>query len=269
MLADGKPTDSGGLTHPRIAFGSASQRSQLRSSTVRSATAPFEEYVAGLRAAREIRSLPSNLTPEQAFLFTQRPLPGGDSIAANQKPREIVWLLDLLLKEPPRTVLEIGMDRGGTLFLWTRVAAPDALLIGVDFKRIHGRLGRYSPYALVRRSFARDHQRVELIGDADSHAASTVERVRSLLGKRNVDFLFLDADHRYESVTRDFELYAPLVREGGLIAFHDVSPRSRQETEGTARFWVELKETGETMECIDDGALGYGIGLLMVGAGGA
>jgi hypothetical protein len=33
--------------------------------------------------------------------------------------------------------------------------------------------------------------------------------------------LFIDGDHRYEGVRRDFEMYSPLVGAGGLIAFHD------------------------------------------------
>ena len=33
-----------------------------------------------------------------------------------------------------------------------------------------------------------------------------------------IDFLFLDGDHSYEGVRRDFENYAPLVRPGGIVA---------------------------------------------------
>jgi len=37
-----------------------------------------------------------------------------------------------------------------------------------------------------------------------------------------LDFLFIDGDHTYEGVKRDFEMYSPLVRNGGIIAFHDI-----------------------------------------------
>ena len=230
-------------------------------------TRPAHTYLAAARVARAIRGLPAGLSFDDALAFTQQPPWGaGDSISANQKRDEIIWLLELLRERPPRTVLEIGMDRGGTLFLWTRVAAPDALLVSVDLKQIHGRLGRRSPFALVRHSFARDEQRVELLGGVDSHSERTRDLVAGLLGGREVDFLFIDGDHRYESVKRDFELYSPLVREDGLVAFHDVSPATTPDTEGTARFWQELKASGQTTEHLAPGEPGYGIGVYRVGS---
>jgi len=36
-----------------------------------------------------------------------------------------------------------------------------------------------------------------------------------------IGLLFIDGDHRYESVKRDFEGFAPWVNQRGLIAFHD------------------------------------------------
>jgi predicted O-methyltransferase YrrM len=36
-----------------------------------------------------------------------------------------------------------------------------------------------------------------------------------------IDFLFIDGDHAYEGVRKDWELYSPLLAEGALVAFHD------------------------------------------------
>lgn len=36
-----------------------------------------------------------------------------------------------------------------------------------------------------------------------------------------IDFLFIDADHEYEALKRDWEDWFPKVREGGVIALHD------------------------------------------------
>lgn len=41
------------------------------------------------------------------------------------------------------------------------------------------------------------------------------------------DFLFVDAGHSYDDVRADYENYRPMVRAGGLIAFHDALPRER------------------------------------------
>lgn len=44
-----------------------------------------------------------------------------------------------------------------------------------------------------------------------------------------VDFIFIDADHSYEAIKRDWEDWFPKVKTGGLIALHDckVSENSR------------------------------------------
>jgi hypothetical protein len=79
----------------------------------------------------------------------------------------------------------------------------------------------------------------DIIGD--SAAPETVERVRSMLAGRLVDLLFIDGDHTYEGVKRDFETYAPLTRH--IIAFHDIN--LEWEGAGIKRFWDELKARSE------------------------
>ena len=58
----------------------------------------------------------------------------------------------------------------------------------------------------------------------DSHDPTTVERPRRQRGHRPLDFLFIDGDHAYAGVKRDVEIYAPLVRPGGLVALRYISP---------------------------------------------
>jgi len=36
-----------------------------------------------------------------------------------------------------------------------------------------------------------------------------------------IDVLMIDGDHRYQAVISDYKLYRPLVKDGGVIAFHD------------------------------------------------
>ena len=216
---------------------------------------------AALRARRRIRAAGA-LSPEEAAAFVRDCRWYRDTLRATQSPEEIVWLLDKLRRDPPRTVLEIGMDQGGTLFLWTRVAADDALLVAVDNRPL-GALGKYSPFAIVRRGLARSRQKVKLVMPADSHDPATLARVGRALEDRPVDFLFIDADHSYDAVKRDYEMYSPLVRPGGVVGFHDVAPL---HFEGVARFWAELKATEETDEIVGSEGLRYGIGVVRVKA---
>lgn len=47
-----------------------------------------------------------------------------------------------------------------------------------------------------------------------------------------IDFLFIDGDHNYEAVLRDFDQWTPFIKKGGLLAMHD----SRMSRPGGANF---------------------------------
>jgi predicted O-methyltransferase YrrM len=216
-------------------------------------------YASALAARRHFRE-PRTL--DEAFAFTHQYKWKGGSLRAIQARDEIVWLLELVKALAPKRVLEIGTANGGTLFLWTRVAAPDAHLVTVDVCPM-GLLGRYAAFAVLCRGFARAAQRIDLIYGVDSHDPATLEEVKRVIGNEPVDFLFIDADHAYESVSRDFELYSTLVRPGGLIAFHDVEPRS-VNSGGVPKFWSEFKATRQTVSRLSPTEPSYGIGVWRV-----
>jgi predicted O-methyltransferase YrrM len=205
-------------------------------------------------AHRRLRSL-GPLTDEEALAFARSFSWPGGSIRPTQTTAEVLWLLERVRRLGARVVVEIGTDEGGTLFLWSRAAAPDALLVAVDTRPL-GPLGRHSPYALVRRGFAKASQRVELLLPRDSHDPATVAELRRRIVDRPIDFLFIDGDHSYQGVKKDFELYAPLVRPGGIIAFHDINSTIAP---GVQRFWQEIAAAHETAECV---VSEFGIGLL-------
>jgi len=180
----------------------------------------------------------------------------------SQVASEILQLLKLLSTNPPKRLLEIGTYRGGTFFLFSRVAAPDALLISLDLPPNVSGYG-YPPWrSSLFRSFARAQQKVELLL-ADSHQAPTVRRVEELLGGGCLDFLFIDGDHSYEGVKLDYQMFSPLVRSGGVIAFHDIVPRRIATPNEVPRFWQELKRTQPVTEFVADWKQdGFGIGVV-------
>lgn len=182
---------------------------------------------------------------------------------ANQKKGEIKALLQELQLNPPERVLEIGTSKGGTFWLFAQVAAPDATLVSVDLPGNEG--GGYpARYEKLYRAFARDRQIVKLVR-RDSHSLNTVENVREIFDG-SIDFPFIDGDHSYAGVKRDFELYGPLVRPGGVIAFHDIVPGPEALVGGVPRFWGELKARhAQTHEYICDWSQsGWGIGVILV-----
>jgi predicted O-methyltransferase YrrM len=187
---------------------------------------------------------------------------GPITIAPMQVRSEVERFLTLLEEDPPQVVLEIGTARGGTLFLLSHVAADDATLISIDLPGGSFGGGYPAPWTRFLAGFARGSQSVELIR-ADSHADETLARVKELLGGRAIDLLIVDGDHSAGGVRRDFEMYSPLVRGGGRIAFHDIVPGREDLGGGVPDFWQELKATRPVREIVEDWSQGaYGIGVI-------
>ena len=180
-----------------------------------------------------------------------------------QMPQEILGLASMLSEIKPKYLLEIGTGRsGGTLFLFSRLATENATLVSVDLPG--GAYGESYPKRKVPffKSFALAAQTV-LPLRADSHSPETLTKVKEIFKGKQLDFLFIDGDHTYEGVKEDFEIYSPLVRKGGLIAFHDIvvhPPEARCEVN---RFWNELKPGYEHWEFVEDWEQKrFGIGLI-------
>jgi cephalosporin hydroxylase len=211
-------------------------------------------YAAAFRQLRRARTVSQYLTFDEAYAFADV------EFGIVQKPEEIRWLFELVRVERPRVVLEIGLAFGGTFFLWSRAAAPDAHLLAIDTKPV-GRLGMWSPFSLVRRAFAAGSQRVTLLMGSDSHSETTRQRIATLLDGRAIDFLFIHGDHSCEGVWQDFKTYSPFVASGGLIAFADISQNPAERTKGVAQFWREFTVEHETDERIVNDEPGFGIGV--------
>ncbi len=164
----------------------------------------------------------------------------------------------------PRVVLEIGTAGGGTLFLFTRVADTEAKIISIDLPG--GPFGGGYPKwkTSLYKSFARRGQRIYLLR-RDSHDPRTLEGVKKILGGEKVDFLFIDGDHTYEGVKKDFEMYSPLVRRGGIIAFHDIVPGLPENVGSVPEFWNQIKAKHKHLEIVEDcNQGGFGIGVLYI-----
>jgi predicted O-methyltransferase YrrM len=54
--------------------------------------------------------------------------------------------------------------------------------------------------------------------------ASSEEARKAYVGKK-FHFIFIDADHSYEAVKKDLELWYPLLEEGGILMGHDYRPQ--------------------------------------------
>ena len=188
------------MSHPAVIAGIRRYR-DLQTLPVRFSRARQEELRAKMNRCRNF---------DELFLFARDELRGG----ALQNLEEIQEAIEYIGAARPRVFCEIGTANGGTNFLIAHSLSSIETIVAVDL---------YIMNVPVLRALLRPTQRLHLF-NGSSYNRATVERVRRTLRGQPVDLLFIDGDHRFEGVKQDLLLYAPLMRDGGLIMFHDIIP---------------------------------------------
>jgi hypothetical protein len=185
------------------------------------------------------------------------------TLELKQNMIELLGLVNVLRGHKLECVCEIGTFRGGTLFIWCRLAAPDAKIFSIDLPGgAYG--GGYTERSVpFFESFCKPGQTLCCLR-GDSHQAKLREEFARALNGRQLDFLFIDGDHTYAGVRQDFDDYSPFVRTGGLVAFHDVAPRPDEPTIQVDRFWNELKAAHPHAEFIETSPERRQIGLGLI-----
>ncbi len=136
--------------------------------------------------------------------------------------REFVRVL--LSKGLHGSILEIGLgDHGGTHILWRSIF--DRV---VTIEKSDDLIKRF------KHSESLDSRSLIIMGA--SQDPRTLKRIKRVLN--SIDVLFIDGDHEYEAVYRDWVMYHGLVRPGGSIAFHDSI--CKQPHVGVAAFLEKL-----------------------------
>ena len=161
-----------------------------------------------------------------------------------QHPWELDRLLEVVDTIAPRRILEIGTWEGGTLLHWLK---PGRLVVVVDDE-----MRRRDEWE----SWAADRRASFMAIQGKSQDPVVVTAVESL---GPFDLVFIDADHRYEAGFEDWKNYAPMVREGGILAFHDIR---RYEHGDLDRLWQLIKADHCTSEYHEPHADWGGIGIV-------
>ncbi len=216
--------------------------------------APFYPY-----AINRIKKIDKNYDLDYLLDFSHKFCFG--LIRTLQVRYELLELLKILKKEKPKHILEIGTAFGGTLFLFTRIASDNAKIISIDLPGGNFGGGYIKTRMKLYDEFRMNNQKIYLIRK-NSHKKETLEEVKEILAGSKLDFLFIDGDHTYEGVKRDFELYSPCVKKDGLIVLHDIV---KSEIRGcdVSVFWDEIKSRYKIIEIIEDKNQNWaGIGLV-------
>lgn len=179
-----------------------------------------------------------------------RALAEGHRWALEQLMDEFEPFVQLVASHRPHHVVEIGVRRGGTAAVWHTLST--GVVVGIDLP---------SDFSRERKQLLEaEYSRMEIVL-GDSHDPATLNAALALVADRPIDLLFIDGDHSYDGCKLDYQMYSPLVRPGGLIAFHDIvdTPFMRSVDNDVWRFWGELQ--GDKREFVAGGDWG-GIGLV-------
>ncbi len=216
--------------------------------------APFYPY-----AIYRIKKIDKSYNLDKMLDFTQTFFFG--LIRTLQIRYELLELLKILKKEKPKLILEIGTAFGGTLFLFTRIASNDAQIISVDLPGGNFGGGYIRARMKLYTEFAINNQEIHLIRK-NSHKKETLEKIKDILAGNKLDFLFIDGDHTYKGVKRDFKLYSPLVKKDGIIALHDIVKSEIKGCE-VSIFWDEIKSKYNIIEIVEEKNQNWaGIGVI-------
>lgn len=215
---------------------------------------PFNRFFA-FRRLKQYHAKPRSLeeTVDWAMNFGRY---GYFTINTLQMRPEILALANAVAALKPRTILEIGTARGGTLLIWSSLASEKVITCDL----VHREPQKALLEALPPQG---SNCQVRLL-TGNSHSADFKQRVADELAGKKVDFLFIDGDHTVEGVKADYEDYREFVRPGGLIAFHDIVEKQPFETNQVHQFWQIIKqEASNTEEFISNpDQCGFGIGIV-------
>jgi predicted O-methyltransferase YrrM len=110
----------------------------------------------------------------------------------------------------PKVVMEIGADKGGGFYHWIKCLPTVRKAIAIELRGV--------PYASA---FRGAFPYVSIMCRAGSSMdGSVIADVKNFLAGDPIDCLFIDGDKA--STGKDFAIYSPFVRKGGLVFIHDV-----------------------------------------------
>jgi len=144
-----------------------------------------------------------------------------------QVKEELREFLELLVDKRITKILQIGLGHYGSTQFCLSLICDEVVTVEFDQKNIRNYADREILY----------NQNVEKFVWGDSTSEEVINEVKKF---GEFDAVFIDGNHSYEFVKKDYENYSKLVKEGGIIAFHDAFGEG--ERYGTPRVLTEIQE---------------------------
>jgi predicted O-methyltransferase YrrM len=135
--------------------------------------------------------------------------------------------------EGAHRVVQIGVAEGGSAWHARRTMAPTGTLHLID---TYPKVAGLNMSSIIARRLVGSVRR----GEVDWIRARSDDAVRNW--SLPIDFLFIDGDHAYDAVRKDWEGWSPYVTQRGRVGFHDALPDADWMSPefGSARFVAEL-----------------------------
>jgi predicted O-methyltransferase YrrM len=145
------------------------------------------------------------------------------------------------------TAIEIGVFEGVNTVIICKTMAKEGKAFGIDpfFKGKFG-LCYHKIIAQLHLKRNRVGKKVDLIEKLSFDAAGDVPE--------KVDFIFIDGDHSYEGIHKDWQLYADKVKPGGIIALHDTTIIAAEidwVVQGSVHYYNEVIKKDERFEWVE------------------
>lgn len=180
--------------------------------------------------------------PETEVSFIGCWVPGGTSCFES-------WVLSVLAKQAT-SLFEFGTCSGKTTYLWAKNSPAEARIITLTLGK-----DQHADYLAAKE----DNRLAALTALAESafdsfiYSGTPVEhKITQLFGDskrfdetpylKQCDLIFIDGSHAYSYVKNDTEKALRMLKEGGLLLWHDYRDRN-VETRGVRRYLDELSET--------------------------
>ncbi|MGH2642338.1 MAG: class I SAM-dependent methyltransferase [Chitinophagaceae bacterium] len=172
-----------------------------------------------------------------------------------QDPQEFAELIKIYTQRKPENVLEVGSFFGGTLYYWIKNNKNLKNLTSID-SPIPPSDHRYEEMME-----SRDKWKEWTNGDSftfhDLRGRSEDAEILLKAGRSVYDFIFIDGGHEFQTVLNDFIRFFPMLRIGGIIAFHDI-----HYITDVGKAWERIKNWGFPSKEIINKDGGFGIGII-------
>lgn len=136
------------------------------------------------------------------------------------------WLSKVVYSQlkPLNKVVEVGVFRGVYAKQIIQVLKPQ-VYYGIDNYKVDAQRPPHRSYQTQEQL---DQLYLDVQRSLRGHCLLRLNSEEAAIhfADNSLDFVYIDADHSYESVKRDLQAWYPKVRKGGILGGHDYIPRN-------------------------------------------